>query len=437
MSPFARLMKKLSLIEAHELRATLGSFALVFMLMAGYYVLRPVRDSMASDWSDAEVSTLWTFTFLFSFIATALYGLAASRLRLKILVPGVYAFFAASFVAVYLLTTALPDPDLVNRFFYVWVSVFSLFQVSVFWSFMSDLYSTEQSQRLFAFITTGASVGAMVGPSVPVLFATELGNNNLLLIASAVLCATIPLIFFLQRLGAKELGSVHGGVGAAHIVDQKLGGNPLSGYRVFLQSPYLLAIGAFIFLYTGIGSFVYFELKNLMAAYSSEERTQIWGFMDLVVNTLTMLFGLFLTSRLTQRFGLAATLALIPVLIVGGLLTVALVPMLWVVVGLQIFRRAGNYGVTRPAREMLFTAVDRETRFKAKQVADVVVYRGGDVFWAWSFTGLTAILGLGMAGVALVGATIAAAWAGLGIYLGRRFQEREHEQQDEQAAQPT
>lgn len=414
-----RLMQFTAKIEPHELRAAMVSFTLVFVLMAAYYILRPVRDAMASDWSDAQVSVLWTFTFLFSFIAAAIHGYFVSRIQLRYLVPGIYGFFASTFVGVYILLGSSVNVDWVNKAFYVWVSVFSLFQVSVFWSFMSDTFNKDQSTRLFGFITTGASIGAIVGPAIPALFAENIGISNLLLIASLVLMATIPLIFFIQHLKHVDLGNhdVH-----ADVAMQKgLGGNPLAGYQVFFKTPFLLGIGLFIFLYAGIGSFVYFELKNLMVDFSREQRTQYWALIDVATNTLTIISGMFITSRLASRFGLALTLALVPVCIVLGLLTVALVPLVWMVVALQIFRRAGNYGITRPAREMLFTIVDRETRFKAKQVIDVVVYRGGDVFWGWSFTALTALLGLGVAGVALVGAAIATLWAAVGVFLGRHF----------------
>ncbi|MDB4090511.1 MFS transporter [Pseudomonadales bacterium] len=414
-----RLMQFTAKIEPHELRAAMVSFTLVFVLMAAYYILRPVRDAMASDWSDAQVSVLWTFTFLFSFIAAAIHGYFVSRIQLRYLVPGIYGFFASTFVGVYILLGSSVNVDWVNKAFYVWVSVFSLFQVSVFWSFMSDTFNKDQSTRLFGFITTGASIGAIVGPAIPALFAENIGISNLLLIASLVLMATIPLIFYIQHLKHVDLGNhdVH----ADMAMQKGLGGNPLAGYQVFFKTPFLLGIGLFIFLYAGIGSFVYFELKNLMVDFSREQRTQYWALIDVATNTLTIISGMFITSRLASRFGLALTLALVPVCIVLGLLTVALVPLVWMVVALQIFRRAGNYGITRPAREMLFTIVDRETRFKAKQVIDVVVYRGGDVFWGWSFTALTALLGLGVAGVALVGAAIATLWAAVGVFLGRHF----------------
>lgn len=413
----SRFFKFISKIEAHEFKATALSFILVLILMAAYYILRPVRDAMASDWSDAEVSILWTINFFFSFAVVAIYGTAVSKVSLKNLVPGVYGFFALTFAVFYLASNSIDNTTLIDKAFYIWVSVFSLFPISVFWSFMADLYNKEQSKRLFGIITTGASIGAMLGPSIPLLF-SDLGTYNLMLVASAVLLFTLPIIFYLQGIKASELGNASN-VGEMKEM-QSLGGNPLSGFKLFLQNPFLLGIGLFLFLYTGIGSFVYFELKNMMADYSKAERTEIWALMDLATNTLTIVAGLFVTSRLATRFGLGITLAVVPIIVLGGLLSVAMVPALTIVVALQIVRRGGNYAITRPAREMLFTHVDQETRFKAKQVIDVVVYRGGDVFWGWAFTGLTQIIGLGVAGIALVGGAIAALWAAVGLYLGKR-----------------
>jgi AAA family ATP:ADP antiporter len=201
----------------------------------------------------------------------------------------------------------------------------------------------------------------------------------------------------------------------------KIGGNPFAGFRMFITNPYLLAIGAFILLYTTVGSFVYFEQKNLLEEFSREERTVILARVDLVVNVLTFAIGMFATSRIVTRFGMAATLAMVPVFIVAGLFILAFAPILIVVLALQVARRAGNYAITRPAREMLFTAVDRETRFKAKPVIDIVVYRGGDALSSIAFAGLTDGVGLGLAAMAGVGAAIAAGWAVVGVYLGRMF----------------
>lgn len=432
-------------IHPEELRATLASFSLVLILMAAYYILRPVRDAMASDWSDAEVSLLWTLTFFFSLVAVSLYGVAVSRIRLRHLVPAVYAFFAGSFALFWLGIQLVEVRDPLNRAFYVWISVFSLFHISVFWSFMADTWRKPQATRLFGFIGAGASIGAMLGPGLTTLLAGGVGTDTLLLIGATLLLTTLPLIYWLQVLTSRDLryhpavtspdsapsevpprtGTPPGNgtpLGGNPLGGTPLGGNPLAGFGEFLRSPYLLGIALFIFLYTAISSFIYFELKNLLEPWDMAARTRIWAMMDLAVNTLTVLIAAFATGRIATRLGLPFTLACVPVVIAAGLLLLAATPLVAVVVAVQIVRRAGNYAISRPAREMLFTAVDTETRYRAKPVIDIVVYRGGDMLNAWLFTGLTQGLGLGLAAVALVGAAIGALWAATGIWLGRRFQ---------------
>jgi len=424
-NPISRFLKSASKIEAGEVRATVASFLFVVVLMSAYYILRPVRDAMASDWTDAEVSWLWTLNFFISTAIVALYGLAVSRIRFQLIVPAMYGFFALTFVAFYASLSGASDRVFIDKAFYVWVSVFSLFHISIFWSFMSDLFNKEQAGRLFSVIAAGASVGGLIGPSIPSFFSESLGTDNLMLIASAMLLVPIPIILFLQSLKTTEL---HNEGLAADNAAAKIGGNPFAGFKMFFSNPYLLGIGLFILLYTGISSFVYFELKNLMADLSRPERTAVWAQMDLLVNILSIATGLFATGRIVGKFGMPFTIALVPVLICVGLIVMAISPLMAVVVGLQIIRRAGNYAVTRPAREMLFTRVDRETRFKAKPVIDIVAYRGGDTVMAWLFTGLTQGLGVGMAGVAIVGAIIAALWAMVGIFLGRWFERDEKSQ---------
>ncbi len=423
------LLRKTVLLERNEVRATLVSFGFVLMLMAAYYILRPVRDAMASDWTDAEVSWLWTLNFFISAVAVSLYGGAVTSVKFRKLVTSVYGFFALSFLVFYGGTQVVADRTLVDKAFYVWVSVFSLFHISVFWSFMADLFTKAQSLRLFGFIGAGASVGALVGPSIPTFFVGSLGTDNLLLVAAFMLLLTMPVIGVLQNLKASDLQNDAQQVGAEDL--EYIGGHPLAGFRDFVTNPYLLSIGVFILLYTSISSFVYFELKNLLADFSRAERTRIWGAMDLVVNSLTFLTAFFVTGRIASRLGVGTTLACVPMLICAGMLMLAAAPMVAVVVILQIVRRAGNYAITRPGREMLFTAVDRETRFKAKPVIDIVVYRGGDTLNAWAFTGLTQGLGLGLGAVAMVGAVIAAIWAATGLYLGKVF--REQSADDDQA----
>jgi AAA family ATP:ADP antiporter len=333
-----------------------------------------------------------------------------------------YGIFAISFIIFYSLGFAFEDRTVIDKSFYVWVSVFSLFHISVFWTFMSELFSKEQSGRLFGIIAVGASVGGLIGPSITAFFSVSLGTDNLMLVASIMLLIPIPIIFYLQSLKSKELNNE---VLDIPISNQSIGGNSLAGFKMFFSNPYLLSIGLFIFLYTGISSFVYFELKNLLSDFSRSERSVIWAQMDLAVNILAISTGLFATGRIVTKFGMPATIAMIPIIICIGLFVLAISPLLGVVMILQIIRRAGNYAVTRPAREMLFTLVNQETRFKAKPVIDIVAYRGGDMLTAWLFTGLTQGLGLGLAAVAAVGAGIASLWALVGIYLGKWFERDE------------
>ncbi len=415
------MLRIVSKVEGHEVRALAGSFLFVVVLMSAYYILRPVRDAMASDWTDAEVSWLWTLNFFISTAVVGFYGVLVSRFRLRFLVPSIYGIFALTFLSFFVLASTMADRSLVDKSFYVWVSVFSLFHISVFWSFMSDLFSKEQAGRLFGIIAAGASVGGLIGPSIPSFFSASLGTDNLMLLASAMLLVPIPLIFYLQSLKSSDLHNES----LAVTPEVKIGGSSLAGFKLFFSNPYLMAIGLFIFLYTGISSFVYFELKNLLSELSRTERTAVWAQMDLAVNVLSIAMGLFATGRIIGRFGMPLAIALLPILICAGLIIVAVSPFLGAVVALQIIRRAGNYGLTKPAREVLFTRVDREARFKAKPVIDIVAYRGGDMLMAWLFTGLTQGLGLGLAAVAVVGAGIAALWSMVGIYLGRWFERGE------------
>ena len=422
-NPLSRLIKAAAKVEANELKATLLSFSFVFVIMTAYFILRPVRDALSSDWSDEQLTWLWTSTFVFSALAVSVYGAVISRVRFKVIVPSVYVFFAVSFVGFYVAGSTLGDNDLVNRIYYVWTSVFSLFHLSVFWTFMSGLYNKEQAKRLFSVIGVGAMAGAVAGPMFVTLFAEAIGSLNMLLVSATLLLVPIPIIAKLDRLRISELGNAD--AQADLLRGNHLGTNPFAGFTRFVSNPYLLWIGLFILLYVVMNTFIYYELRKAVGDFDRLQRAQIWAQIDLAVNLLAVVTALFATGRLTTRFGMSKTLALIPFLMVGGWLVVAASPALATLVGVQIIRRAGNYAITRPGREMLFTLVDSETRFKSKPVIDTVVYRGGDVASAWFYTKLVSVYGLGLAGVALVGAVIAAAWVATGWRLGSLFEHME------------
>tara|TARA_B000000477_G_C6092200_1_gene228221 strand:- start:851 stop:2146 length:1296 start_codon:yes stop_codon:yes gene_type:complete len=416
-------------IKPNEIRATLLSFSFVFLLMTAYFILRPVRDAMSSDWTDTELSWLWTSTFFFSFIAVSLYGEIISRIKFNYVVPGVYVFFSISFFAFNFLSLILIDPDIINKIFYVWLSVFSLFHVSVFWSFISNIFSKEQAPRLFGFIASGASIGAILGPSVPILFANQVGTMNLLIIAGIILLIPVPLISWLEKIQFSELKNHKVNLDETKNTIKK---DFLSGFSSLIKNPYLISISLFILFYVVMNTFIYFELRKLLIDFDRDARTQIWASIDLIVNVLAIVTAIFLTGRITTRFGMPTTLALIPVLMVLGWLVVAISPILLFLIGLQVIRRAGNYAITKPGREMLFTLVDNEARYKVKPVIDIVVYRGGDMLTAWFYTFLTATLGLGLSGVSIIAAAVASLWALTGLYLGKRYKiQRTAETQEE------
>lgn len=389
------------------------SFLYFFFLLAGYYVLRPVRDTLAIVGGTDDLPWLFTATFLAMLAAVPLYGWLTGRYPRKVFVPAIYLLFIIQILIFYALRRMDVAPQATAAAFFVWTSVFNLFVVSVFWSFMADLYSSEQARRLFAFIAAGGSLGAIAGPLLASLLAGRLGTDNLLAVAALVLCGALLAISRLRRRASTEPA---GAAADSH----PLGGSSLEGVRRLLQSRYLLGIGAFIVLYTMIATFLYFQQAELIAGgfESNAARTTVFARIDLAVNTLTLLLQLALAHRIIQRFGLATALAAVPMIAVAGFAVLALAPVFATLATFQVLRRAGNYALTRPARETLFTFVGRRDRYKSKNVIDTVVYRGGDAVSGWLFAGLGA-LGLGVRGTALVAIPAAMLWAGLALWLGR------------------
>lgn len=418
-----RVLDSVSKVRPNEFQATLLSFIWVFTVMAAYYIIRAGRDALSSDWSDAQLSWLWTSTFVFSAVAVSIYGLVVSNIRFRVIVPTIYGLFAATFIGFYLSGTFLGDNDLVNRMFYVWVSVFALFHLSVFWTFMSGLYNREQSKRLFSVIATGTILGAIAGSGFVSVWGEQIGSLNGLLVASVMLLAPIPIMSRLDQLRDTDLGNAD--TQAQLLRGAKLGVNPFAGFTRFASNPYLLWIGLFILLYVTMNTFLYYEIRKVFSGMERAARYAAWANIDLAVNILAALTALFATGRITTRLGISFTLALVPLIMLGGWVVVAMSPVLASVVATQIIRRAGNYGITRPGREMLFTVVDTETRVKSKPVIDTVVYRGGDVATGWFYTLLTTKFGLALSGIAVVGAVVAGIWALVGVKLGRLFDRRQ------------
>ncbi len=233
MSYLKRYINKAAKIEPNEIRAVLVSFAFIFSILAAYYIIRSVRDGMSSDWSDAELSTIWTFTFFISFLVVSFYGYICSKVKFKYLVPGVYGFFALSFVLLFLLINFFPELNLINQIFYVWVSVFSLLNISVFWSFMADTYNKEQAKRLFAFIASGASLGAIFGPTISLIFASRLGSESLVLISAVMLIIPLMIAIYLNKIKATDLDNTS----SSEFNENEMSGNFWDGFAELLKPP--------------------------------------------------------------------------------------------------------------------------------------------------------------------------------------------------------
>ncbi len=407
-----------------ELAAALLGAAYMFCLMAAYYMLRPVRDAMGIAGGVENLKYLFLLSFAATLVVVPLYGLACAHLPRSRFVPLISLLLVAmvGLFSAFFRGAGDEPPDWVAQAFFVWVGVFNLFVLSVYWSFMADLFSAEQSRRLFGFLAAGGSAGAIAGPAVTTLMVGNIGIDGLLLCAGALLLTTVVLVQFLLRWEKNSPASPHKPLTGPMESDEPIGGNPLAGISLLGRSRYLLGIAFFVLLFTAVSTFMYMQQAELLrdTVATSAERTRILAAVDLIVNAICLPTQLFVTGRLVRRFGLTALLVALPLFMVAGFLALASTPVLLVLLGVQILRRAGDYAITRPARELLFTALPKESRFKAKNVIDTVVYRGGDAVNVWLYA-LLGGLGLGLAGIAVAGAAIAALWGAVALLLGRAF----------------
>ena len=410
-------LKRIAHARPGEIGVSLWSFAGFFCLLCGYYVLRPLRDEMGVQGGVENLPWLFSATFAAMLAVVPVFGLAASRLPRRRLVPWAYFFFITNLLVFYVLFSAGFAPSVAARAFFVWVSVFNLFVVSLFWSLMADLFRPEQAARLFGFISAGGSCGALAGPTLTALLAAPLGTASLLLLSCFFLASALVCVLALVRLAEARNDPAAGSTEAAG----SIGGTTWSGIAAILRSPYLFGIVIYVLLYTVLFGFAYLELARVVAAayHDSAERTALFARVDLAVNVLTLLGQLFLVARLVERLGVGAALALLPALGLAGFAAIALVPTLAMLVAFQVLRRAADYAIARPAREMLFTVLEREAKYKSKNFIDTVVFRGGDTASGWVYAALKG-LGLSLAGLAAVAIPGALLWLAVGLWLGRR-----------------
>ena len=400
-----------------ERAAALWSFAYFFMLLAGYYVLRPLRDQMGIAGGVKNLPWLFTATFVTLLVAQPLYGALVAKLPRARFIPIVYHFFVANLLLFWLLLTLGFAPVIVARLFFVWVSVFNLFAVAVFWSFMADLFTAEQGKRLFGFIGAGGTAGALLGPVITIALSVPLGPVNLLIAAAIFLELAIFCVHRLERAATTQAG--------ARRETPRIGGNAFAALPELIRSRYLLGVGAWVSLLSFCATIVYFEQANIVSAavHGAGAQTRIFASIDLAVGLLSLATQVFVTGQVLKRLGTGVAAGALPAVYIVGFAALALAPTLTVVLTVQVVQRWMNFAISNPARQVFFTVLAREEKYKAKNLIDVVIYRGSDALYGWVFSSLEG-LGLKLGGIALVALPVAAGWLVLSAVLGRTQESR-------------
>jgi AAA family ATP:ADP antiporter len=431
-SAFHRLLSKIIDVRPSEVPALAWSWLYIFSLLSSYYIMRPIRDQMGVAGGVNNLQWLFTGTLVGMLLLNLPFAYLVKTYPREKFIAISYRFFSANILLFALaLYVATPEQTIwVGRIFFIWTSIFNLFVVSIFWQMIVDIFTSEQGKRLFGFIAAGATLGAISG-SLFTVSTVEHAAPGFLMVGAALMLEVA--VFCVHRLSGLSVA-----LSARPQVEQPqqpIGGTLLGGMRDALGSGYLLNVSLFLLLYAVTSTFLYFQQAAIVshAFQSRAAQTQFFAAVDLGVNALTLAVQLFLTGRILKRFGVATTLALLPAFSVIGFGAVAVLPMLSSVVGFQLLRRAGNFAIARPTREVLFTVLPREDRYKAKSFIDTVVYRLGDQVGAWSFA-LLSFWGLGLTQVSLVAGGASAAWLANSLWLGRRQESLARRQAAEEGA---
>jgi ATP:ADP antiporter, AAA family len=415
MASFRLAIHSLTGAEPDEVLPLCWSFLYFFCLLCGYYILRPVRDEMAIEGGVQNLPWMMTGTFVTLLLVTPLFGYLSAQVPRDRLLLTVYAFFGSHLVGFFLLMANHVAPHWIARVFFVWLSVFNLFVVSVFWSFMADLFTPDQATRLFSVIAAGGSTGAMVGPLVTTALTYVVPIPFLMMVSAAFLGACTLCILRLDRWSKQQPSHRLSRPGEA------IGGSMWAGVRMAFSSLYLLGICGYLFCLTTTATFLYLEQTKLIGEQiaSPQGRTRLFAVMDLAVNVTTFLTQLFMTGPMIARFGLASALMMLPAVSIVGFGMIGLLPLLAVFILFTIVRRIGEYAIAKPAREVLFTVLSRENKYKAKNFIDTAVSRGGDAMTGWIVNGVKS-LGITAANIAWILVPLACLWAWLGWSLANQ-----------------
>jgi ATP:ADP antiporter, AAA family len=420
---FHALIRRVVDVRADELGAMITSALFFFFLLSSSFVLRPIRDAVAAGSGVNKLPWLFGGTLAATLLCNPLFSMLVVRYPVRRVIPISYHFFAANMLVFYgvLRFVASSEGSAVDvwtgRAFFVWLTVFALFNTSIFWCLMADVFRSDQAKRLFGFIGVGGTLGSIVGSAATAMLAPRLGSVNLMLVSAALVELGVVTIvrFPLRGFGG---GAVRGrGAGDRDVI----GGGVWSGFSQVVQSPYLLGICAFLILYVIGSTFLYFEQTDIVGRFYADRaaRTAVLARVEFAAQTLTVLTQIFFTGRIIRWLGLGLSLALLPVLSMAGFGLLGLAPVFIVLSVFIVIRRAANFALTNPAMEVLFTVVPREEKYKAKNIIETFVYRGGDQVGAWIYAALAA-LGLSLAGISFVAVPMSALWFGIGIWLGHR-----------------
>jgi ATP:ADP antiporter, AAA family len=415
-SGFQGFMQRLVVVEPQELRVLLTAFATLFFMFACYTMMRPIRETMGIDSGVEKLPALFWGTFVAMLLVQPVYGWLTSHFPRTAFLPYVYLFFTANILAFWVWFNVQSDHTWIARAYFVWVSVFTLFIVAVFWSLMADVFTREQAGRMFGFIAAGASTGGLVGPFLAGRLAKPIGTINLLLIAAVLLAIALFFMLKIVRWNREFGANTRRDEG-----EKALGGTSFAGFVQVVRSPYLLGIALFVFLLTWVSTFMYLEQQKLVALEftTRDARTQFFANIDFWVQAASLLTQTLIFARLFKKVGLTLMIVSVPILMTFGYIAYALVPTFAVAVGAMIIRRVGEYSISRPCRDTLYTVVTREEKYKAKSLIDTFVYRGGDATSASVHQFLTSVVGFTGAGIGWFGAAIAALWGVLSLSLGK------------------
>lgn len=411
-----RWLARLFNVEKDEAGAVVSGFIMFFLLFAGYFMLRPVRETMGITGGVDNLQWLFTGTFVATLAAMPLFGWVAARVQRRRILYWVFGFFSINLAGFAVGFMAQPDNVWLARTFYIWLSVFNLIAISVAWSVLVDLFAVGQAKRLFGLMAAGASLGGLVGPLLAVQLVEPIGHAGLLVLSAILLLAAAFAARQVQRWRDAHPLSADDTLQR----QRPLGGSPFAGASEVLRSPFMIGIAVFVLLLASATTFLYFEQARLVEATfpDKNDQTRVFGTMDTIVQSLAILSQLFLTGRLAQRLGIGVLLVAVPVVAMFGFLWLAFAPTFAVMAIVMVVRRAGEYAFVRPGREMLWTAVAPQAKYKAKNFVDTVVYRGADAVSAWVKAGVD-MLAHQPAIAALLGAAIALVWAFNGAALAR------------------